>query len=296
MYMRYEVPTMMHPGAKRAFRLTPRFRTLLLALGLVLCGAGRAAAVSVSPNAVYIDNRTRSGTITLYNQESRPEEIEISFAFGYPRSDAAGNISVQLDSIAPAGEPSVVPWLRAFPRRLRLEPGQRQVVRILVSAPAGLPEGEYWGRIRVRATGGQPPIEQNLGGNISTSVSVAMEIVAPVNYRNGSVHTGVRVTDRQARATSEGAELTVDLEREGNAAFVGQLQAQLVDPRGRVVAEVSDALAVYHSLRKVIRIPANVPGGLRGYKVVFTLGTERPDVSPESILPAAKISDTVTLQ
>lgn len=276
--------------------LARRLRVPALALSLVLCAAGHAAAVSVSPNAVYIDNRTRAGTITLYNQESRPEEIEISFAFGYPKSDAYGNISVALDSVAAPGEPSVVPWLRAFPRRLRLEPGQRQVVRILVTPPAGLPEGEYWGRIRVRAVGGRPPIEQNLGGNITTSVSVAMEIVAPVNYRNGTVRTGVRVAAREARSTPQGAELVLDLQREGNAAFVGQVRAQLLDPRGRVVADLSDGLAVYRSLRKVLRLPASVPGGVRGYRVAFTIGTERPDVPPESILPAATVSETITVQ
>ncbi len=273
-----------------------RLRTMGAAVALLLGWAGSAAAVTVSPNAVYIDHRTRSGTLTLYNQGTLPEEIELSFAFGYPRSDEAGNISVQLDSVAPAGEPSVVPWLRAFPRRLRLEPGQRQVVRIMVSPPAGLAEGEYWGRIRIHATGGQPPIEQALDANITTSVSVAMEIVAPVNYRNGTMRTGVQVAGSRARATAEGAELVLDMERQGNAAFVGQVRARLLDPSGRVVAEVNDGVAVYRKLRKVMRLPASVPGGLRGYRVEYTVDTERPDVPPESILPASTISDTVTIQ
>lgn len=270
-------------------------RALLLFALLAAFGAGEAAAVSVSPNAVYIDHRTRTGTLTLFNPGSLPEEITLSFAFGYPRSDAEGRIAVQLDSVAPAGEPSVLPWVRAFPRRLRLEPGQRQVVRILVSPPAGLPDGEYWGRIRVHSTGGQPPIEQTLDNNVRTSVSVAMEIVAPVNFRNGAVSTGVRVTGRTVRATPEEAELTLDLEREGNAAFVGQVRAQLLAPDGRVVAETTDGVAVYRGLRKVVRIPLPAPRSLAGHRVVFTLDTDRTDLPPESILPAAAVTETLPI-
>lgn len=270
-------------------------RALFFCTLLAVFGAGEAAAVSVSPNAVYIDHRTRTGTLTLFNPGSLPEEITLSFAFGYPRSDAEGRIAVQLDSVAPAGEPSVLPWVRAFPRRLRLEPGQRQVVRILVSPPAGLADGEYWGRIRIHSTGGQPPIEQMLDNNVRTSVSVAMEIVAPVNYRNGSVSTGVRVRNRAVRATAEGVELTLDLEREGNAAFVGQVKAQLLAPDGRVVAETSDGLAVYRGLRKVVRIPLPEPRSLAGHRVVFTLDTDRTDLPPESLLPVAAVTETLPI-
>lgn len=270
-------------------------RALFFCALLAGFGVREAAAVSVSPNAVYIDHRTRTGTLTLFNPGNLPEEITLSFAFGYPRSDAEGRIAVQLDSVAPAGEPSVLPWVRAFPRRLRLEPGQRQVVRILVSPPAGLAEGEYWGRIRIHSTGGQPPIEQTLDNNVRTSVSVAMEIVAPVNYRNGSVSTGVRVTGRAVRATPEAAELTLDLEREGNAAFVGQVRAQLLAPDGRVVAETTDGLAVYRGLRKVVRIPLPAPRSLARHRVVFTLDTDRTDLPPESILPAAAVTETLPI-
>lgn len=270
-------------------------RALLLGALLAVFGAGEAAAVSVSPNALYIDQRTRSGTLTLFNPGNLPEEITLSFAFGYPRSDAEGRITVPLDSVAPAGEPSVLPWVRAFPRRLRLEPGQRQVVRVLVSPPAGLADGEYWGRIRIHAAGGQPPIEQTLDNNVRTSVSVAMEIVAPVNYRSGTVSTGVRVKDRAVRATPEGPELVLDLEREGNAAFIGQVRAQLVAPDGRVVAEATDGIAVYRGLRKVIRIPLPQPRPLAGHRVVFTLDTDRTDLPQESLVPATAVTETLPI-
>jgi hypothetical protein len=65
--------------------------TRLLAAALFALAPMAAHAVTVSPNALYIDSRTRSGVLTLYNPGSAAEEIDITFAFGYPRSDALGN-------------------------------------------------------------------------------------------------------------------------------------------------------------------------------------------------------------
>src|SRR3954467_8469426 len=192
-----------------------------LALAALLGIAPAAArAVTVSPNALFIDSRTRSGVLTLYNPGTTAEEIEITFAFGYPRSDLAGSIAVALADSAPPGEPSVLGFVRAFPRRLRLEPGQRQTVRILMQPPAGLPEGEYWGRVLVRSRGGRPPVEQQQGG-IHMQIDLETVIVGAVNYRNGAMHTGVAVDSASVKPTARGDSVHVvaDLTRQGNAAY-----------------------------------------------------------------------------
>jgi hypothetical protein len=56
-------------------------RTIAVAALLALTpSVGRA--VTVSPNALFIDSRTRSGVLTLYNPGTTAEEIEITFSFG----------------------------------------------------------------------------------------------------------------------------------------------------------------------------------------------------------------------
>ena len=97
-----------------------------------------AGAVTVSPTALYISSRSPSALLTLYNAGDRAEEIEISFGFGYPRSDSTGALQVMITDSAAVGEPSASAWLRVFPRRMVLQPGQRQVVRVTVVAPAGI--------------------------------------------------------------------------------------------------------------------------------------------------------------
>lgn len=264
----------------------------LAALGLAF-SARPAAAVSVSPIAVYLDQNTRTATLTLYNSGPLAEEVEIGFAFGYPVSDSAGNVSVPLADTAGAGEPSAVSWMRAFPRRLRLEPGQRQVVRVMAEPPAGLADGEYWARVLVRSRGGQPPIEQTQGA-VTLQLNVETVVVAAASFRKGDVTTGVAVGTPQTVRTAEGLFLQVDLSREGNAAYLGRVRAELLAPDGSVVAEVTDELAVYHRLRRRFLLPfAGTPGA--GYRVRYTFETVRPDLPPGGVVRAENVTGTVAV-
>ena len=270
-------------------------RSLVLA-ALLAASPAAARAVTVSPNALFIDSRTRSGVLTLYNPGTTAEEIEITFAFGYPRSDLAGAISVALADSAPSGEPSVLGFVRAFPRRLRLEPGQRQTVRILMQPPAGLAEGEYWGRVLVHSRGGRPPVEQQQGG-IHMQIDLETVIVGAVNYRNGTVKTGVAIDSARAAIVAAGDSVRVvaDLRRLGNAAYLGHLTLELVGADGRVIGSVDEDLAVYRTLRKVesIAIPART--SLVGASVRYRLTTERPDIDPESRLAAEAVTGSIAL-
>ena len=270
-------------------------RRRLLAPVLALLGlAVRADAVSVSPVALYIDDRARTGTLTLFNPGTRPEEVTIDFAFGYPRSDSAGTIDVPLTGTAPEGEPSAVSWLRAFPRRLVLEPGQRQVVRVVVQPPAGLETGEYWARVLLRGRGGQPPIEQQQG-DVRVQVEVETVVVVALSYRNGGVRTGLRVTGATARLEGESVSATIDLLREGNAAFIGRIRADVLDEGGRVIAGVEDVLAVYREIRRrlIVPVPTGVAGPLR---VRFTADTRRDDLPTGAALPFDGIEHTVEVR
>lgn len=271
-------------------------RTAALTAVLCVASASDAIAVSVSPNALYLDNRTRSGLLTLYNPGNLPEEIEIGFAFGYPVSDSLGNISVSLVPIAPEGEPSLVPWMRAFPLRLRLAPGQRQVIRIRADPPANLPNGEYWGRITVTSRGGQPPIEQRQG-DIQLSVSLQTVIVAAVTYRNGPMQTGLEIGAGDARITPDGAQLLLDLTRQGNAAFIGRVVAQLIAPNGQVVGEDESDIAVYRSLRTRVVVPMKTAiTNLTGYKMRFVIDTERPDLPSGGPIASPRLTGEVALR
>lgn len=275
-------------------RVAPARRVLLLTALLFALSSAYAAAVAVSPVAVYIDNRTRTGTLTLFNPGSRPEEIQVDFAYGYPQSDDEGNVSVAVTDSVPEGEPSAVAWMRAFPRRMVLEPGQRQVMRVMVEPPPGLPEGEYWARALVRARGGQPPIEEQRG-DVTVQVEVETVVIVAVNYRNGGVNTGLEVTGASATMAGDTVRATIDFRRSGNAAYLGRVLAEVLDARGQAVASTEEVLAVYKTIRR--RLDVVPPAGAAGpFRVRFTMDTERDDLPPGGPLPTERVVHEVAVR
>lgn len=268
-------------------------RVVLAVLVLAAAGAARAHAVSVSPTALYIDARTRTAVVTLYNPGTLPEEITIDFAYGYPQSDSAGNVTVPVTTTPAPGEPSALAWMRAFPRRLLLQPGQRQVVRVLVEAPADLPDGEYWARMLVSSRGGQPPIEQTQG-DVRLQLNVQTTLVMAANFRKGDVRTGLAVDSSSARREGGNVNLDLYLRRTGNAAFLGRLAADLLDARGTVIGTTYDDLAVYRRIHRRLTIP--VPAGATGpFTVRMRVNTEREDLPPGGALPAAPLEQRVSV-
>jgi len=275
---------MLTNGVARAF--TRAFGSELVVLGLLAVSASSAHAVTVSPTAVYITSRNPSALLTLINNGSRPEEIEVSVGFGYPTSDSTGALRVDIVDTAASGEPSLTSYLRLFPRRLVLQPGQRQVVRVMVTMPAGAADGEYWGRVLVKSRGGEPPIEQNQGG-VHMQLALETTFATAVFFQKGPVTTGIAVTSAAARRMGDSVQFTLDLKRDGNAAFLGRIRTELVDAKGATVAEVEDVVAVYRSLRRrfVLRNGAPLPAG--AYTVRYVVDTERPDLPPQGPVKAA---------
>jgi hypothetical protein len=282
-------------GGRRSLVASARahpVRSVLITLAILLVTASPLLSVSVSPMAVYLDNHHRSGEMTLINPGTRPEEIRIDFAFGYPQSDSLGNVTVPVVPAAPPGEPSAVGWLTVFPRRIILQPGQRQVVRVLARPPANLPDGEYWARALIHSRGGQPPIEGR-AGEVGVQIDVETVIIVAVNYRNGTVKTGLTADNAHASIVGDSAIAFIDLHRTGNAAFLGRILVEALDAGGHVLGGTERVLAVYHSMRR--RVAVAIPAGATPVKIRYTMDTKRPDLPPGGPLPGTPVVVEVPL-
>lgn len=260
-----------------------------------LVAAPQAHAVTVSPAVVYLDHATREATITLYNGGKSPEEISVGFAYGLPVADANGATRLALSDSAPAGEPSAVPWLSAFPRRLVLQPGESQLVRILAHPPVGLSDGEYWARVVVSGLGAQPPIEQRDGARVMR-IRIGSRVVAGLHYRKGRLTTGLAVRSASVSTDSAGVRLRLDLARSGTAAYLGTLVAHAVDAGGTVLGSSTERVTVYRDILRGWGIP--VPAELRGRVVAvrYTIEAARDDLPQGTALSAPALSGTVPLR
>lgn len=258
---------------------------LIASLGCV--SAALAQSIVVAPHAVFIDHRSRSAVIHLYNPSDEPGEVSISFLFGYPASDSAGNVYIRFVEEPEPGTPSAAGWIRAFPRRLVVAPGQRQAVRLLVQPPADLPDGEYWTRLLVTSRATTPPVAiQDTA--VRAGLTLEVRTAIPVTYRKGSLTTGVEITTLESAVEGDSLVLRLGMARKGTAAYLGTLELALRDAAGAVKAEWVQPVAVYYDLLRRITLPvAGLPAGT--YNLEVRLDTNRTDIGRELVIPAPPI-------
>lgn len=251
-------------------------------------------AIYVSPTAVFIDDRTQSAQITIGNSGDSPEEATVELRFGFPDVDSAGTPFVRLIDDPGSEFPSAADWIRAFPQRVHLEPKSQQVVRLLARPPENLPEGEYWARLIVTGRGATVPVA-GADTVVRAGVNLVIRLVASVTYRKGHVSTGVTVKDLTAEAEGDSLTVWAHMERQGNAAYLGTADVELVNPGGKTVQHWSTALAVYVPMRRRFSFPLDsiAPGD---YKVRFRLRAERPDLPAERVLPVPVVTDSVAVR
>jgi hypothetical protein len=245
--------------------------------------------ILVVPTLVHLSDTKKTGHITVQNNSDKPREYEIEINFGYPVSDDSGNVSVKiLDSISEK-EPSAIKWVRLYPRRFVLQPGESQTVRIVARPPSGLVDGEYWARPSVlsKPSPGEQ-VSSNHGSNeISVNIGLEIKVFISLNYRKGKVNTGVTISDLLVNIGNNKLILLTSVKREGNAAYLGNIVMRLRNKAGEVIREILQDIAVYYSLMKKIEL--DVKGLQSGsYTVEVELNTRREEQGG-IILPSAPV-------
>ncbi|MEO7134400.1 MAG: hypothetical protein ABI024_09275, partial [Vicinamibacterales bacterium] len=125
---------------------------------LLLASTLHAQGVLIAPTAVFIDARSRTASLMVVNPNDQTAEVEIGTLFGYPVTDSTGQLILRTVEEPDSTLPSAAAWVKPFPRRMTLPPKAQQTIRLLVTPPPGLADGEYWARIVVTARGGQIPM------------------------------------------------------------------------------------------------------------------------------------------
>lgn len=278
-------------------RSTRRLAALCAAAAALSIAAApaRAQGVLVAPQAVFVDHRTRSGAIELYNPGTEPAEVTVSALFGYPVTDSLGRTTLYTTTAPDSSAPSAAAWVSAFPRRLTLAPRQRQTVRLLVRPPQNLPDGEYWTRLVVQAKGGRVevagPAEDS---GIQVGLTLEVRTIIALLYRKGAVSTGVALSGVRAELDGDSLAVRARLERTGNAAYLGQVHGTLTDASGRTVKAFDVPTAVYYALepRYALAVDDLAPGR---YTLELRVATDREDVTGGALLTSAAVREAVTV-
>ncbi len=248
--------------------------TVLLGMGVL---TAEALSIVVAPTAVYLEHSTRSATVTLFNPGTTPEEVTISTLFGYPTTDEDGRLHLFTDE---AGDDprSAAGWLRAYPQRVVVGPGERQVVRLLGEPPADLPDGEYWARLAI-TSGAESTQVGTVPGESDVRVGLDMRVrtVIAANYRKGSITTGLEIEDFQPWIEDGRLRLRPRLLRQGSAAYISALTLTLTDPNGEVVREWQEQVAVYREYHRLFEYDVSDLGP-GPFRLRAQFSTDRDDV------------------
>ena len=271
---------------------------LALALSMLAVAVPPLAGqgVLIAPTTVIVDARARTASLLLLNQGEDPAEVEISAFFAYTVTDSSGRLQLHTPDSLPPGLTSAADWIRAYPRRMTIAPGAQQTVRLLVSPPPDLPDGEYWARLAVLARGGRIPLDAT-ADTTSVNVGLSLEIrtLLPVLYRKGTVQTGVALTDLRASRIADSVVMRGRLERQGNAAMIGTVRGELVDSAGKTRAAFEQPVSTYLVLDPRFSVPSDsIPSGR--YTLRMEVSPERQDLPPDALLPFRAVRDSVAVR
>jgi len=269
--------------------------TSLVPVLLLMAASLGAQGVVIAPHAVFIDARTRSGAVLLYNPNAQPVEVAISFFYGYPVTDSLGRVVVQTVDHPDSTSRSAANWIQAFPRRLTIPPLERQTIRLLVTPPGALGDGEYWARLAISAKGGPLPVTGADTARVRVGLTLEVRTIIGVFYRTGSVHTGVALADLRTARVGDSLAVWCRLTQQGNAAYIGTAHAVLSDATGRVVSELKAPIGVYYTMapRYALPLGALPPGH---YRLQLELSTDREDLAPELLLSSPSVRDSVEVR
>jgi hypothetical protein len=266
----------------------------ILAIAATLA-APVAAQTLVAPTILTLSDRERFGTLMVDNRSAQPQEVTISFKFGYSSSDADGNRFFVYDDSAAAAAFGLHEQIRAFPRRFVLAPGERQIVRMSARPAADAPDGVYWARVVTASQPQSPPVEQANADGVATQVVFRLEQVTTVLYQKGAVDSGVDAPALEAQMEADSVAVRLPLRRLGNAPFYGRARLTVVpeavqgDPDA--VPAIEDELLFEVFFDRVVRFALpleSLPSG--HYRVRVTVDSDRPDIPGDERVAAEPVT------
>jgi P pilus assembly chaperone PapD len=275
-----------------SLRLLPLAAFAMLAAA-VLVPSNAIAQVSVTPTRIFLTPGERSGDVTVINPAAQPMVVTARLYYSIYRNDSTGGIVQDSMRTGDAMERPCVDWLRMFPKQFTLQPGEKRVVRIMATPPAGLADGEYIARVDIRGKLVERPTEVTIDTNgIRTNLGMNLGYSLPIFFRKGKLTTKVeldvkRIDVRDGRPWARVAIRTI-----GNASFRGTLRAVYTDLNGKVAAKKEHALVSEVGYDYPLEIPS-LPAGL--YTVRLEAVTKLPGKAQETVVMGETTTATFSI-
>lgn len=222
---------------------------VLLGLAILLAkpSAAQGDLLIFPKRVVFEGTRTRSETVNLSNTGKDTARYDISLVQIRMTEEGGFENITAPDS----GQLFAEPYLRIFPRRVVLAPGESQTVRVQLTRTQELESGEYRSHLYFRSVPPVTPLgEESREEAEPTSVSIRLTpvygITIPCIIRSGELSTRVDIAKLSLAKTNDKISLAIDLRRTGNGSVFGDISVIHISEQGKKtdVAKLK-GLAVY---------------------------------------------------
>lgn len=270
-------------------------KKLFYSLILLFLASRALAQVSLAPTTVFTD-ANGIGTLYVSNGSETPQEVNISFLFGYPGTDSLGNVVMVYTDSTKEDQYGLTERVRTFPKSFILAPGQQQTVRLQVKPDRTKPEGTYFTRVKVLSNAQTPDIGQTNNAEISTQVTFQFEQIIAMFYKTGSVSTGLEFNHLDTQVTSSSIVVDSEYRVSGNSPYLGSFNAVLKDDSGKILKEQQQTLALYFQGKRSfgISLPEEIKPGNYTLEVLFK--TERSDIPSADLVQSTPLIKKFPIQ
>jgi hypothetical protein len=261
---------------------------VLLILAMFLGTDMLLSQVTVAPSLLFIDSKSGIGNLYITNNSEYPQEVSISFAFGFPDADSVGNPTMNYNDTVAAGIYSLNPIVRAYPRSFLLNPKQQQTVRLQVRTKSSVKDAFLFSRVKVTSAQKSPDIEKKTTEAVTTQINFKFDQILPVFYKKGNVSTGLTVHDVSTSIVDKKLTVIADVERTGTAAFIGSVKAELYSSSNEEVALSEATATIYFRMKNKMELDLS-KAGIGKHRLVLTFETKRSDVAIEDLLQSPSV-------
>lgn len=234
---------------------------------LVMVGASLPVAAAtrmllINPTRVIFSETTRAVEVHVGNVGK--ESVAYTIDLVAMRRDKNGNLrEVEQDS---AEERLVKEMIRFAPRRATIEPGKRQVVKLMLRKPVDLPPGEYQTRLRFTPQASTPQALAAAKGGADGKTSVQLNVL---------VATTIPIIIQHAIAGGEVSPVTLTVKNRNQSG--SELAAEVKFSRSGVGSAFGDAT--------VSLLPAGASGKAQVIGQATGIALYAPDKEQSVLIP-----------
>jgi len=204
----------------------------------------------VTPTRVVFEGNKQKETLNLVNVGKDSATYSISFLQYNMKEDGSFVIVEKPDS----GQMFADPYLKVFPRKVRLAPGEPQVVMLQCRRSNNMIAGEYRSHLYFRAEKKIKPLGSKTidTAKVSVQITPIYGMSIPVIIRSGSVIVKSKLSDLKIVKSQDAMQyLSLTINREGNISIYGDIIIEFIPTQGKPYqVGILKGVGVYTNINK----------------------------------------------